>query len=294
MNCTRLCEQFGLSRQGYYKLLRRHSKESTESEQVKGLVRRVRVKHAKMGGKKVHEKIKPQLAQQGIRCSRDRLFSILREGGMLIRKRKRYVKTTQSYHRFFKYQNMVKDKDINGSEQVWASDITYIRTKEKPMYLSLVTDVYSKQIMGWELSDNLRTVNCITAMRMAVGRRQYRDRALIHHSDRGLQYCHPDYIALLEKNSIRVSMTTKHDPYENAVAERVNGILKDEYAIESFRTEKEARREIKAAIRLYNTDRPHLSCGYRTPQQAHRTEGYKLKRWPCKKSTRDMSLVDFK
>ena len=265
-----------------------------ESERVKGLVRKIRVRHAKMGGKKVHKKIKPELIRQGIRCSRDRLFDILRDGGMLIRTRKRYVKTTQSYHRFFKYQNLVKDRDINGSEQVWASDITYIKTREKPMYLSLVTDVYSKQIMGYELSDNLKPASCISAMRMAVARRQYPERALIHHSDRGLQYCHPDYIALLERNGILISMTTKHDPYENAVAERVNGILKGEYAIEGFRTEREARREIRAAIRLYNTERPHLSCGYRTPQQAHRAEGYKLKKWPCKKSTRDMSLVDFK
>jgi transposase InsO family protein len=186
---------------------------------------------------------------------------------------------------------LIKEKEIRASEQVWVSDITYIKTKEKPMYLSLVTDAYSKRIMGWELSDNLKTSSCIKAMQMAVNNRQYNDRELIHHSDRGFQYCHPDYIDLLDKNNIKVSMTTKHDPYENAVAERVNGILKDEYAIESFATEKQARREIRAAIWLYNTDRPHLSCGYKTPQQAHDTEGYILKKWPCKKTTRDMSLV---
>jgi len=243
-----------------------------------------------MGCKKVHFKLKDQLKEHGIYCSRDKLFTILREGDMLIKKRKRYVKTTQSYHRFYKYKNLVQDKLINGSEQVWVSDITYIKTQEKSMYLSLITDVYSKQIMGWELSDNLKTINCIKAMQMAIGQRQYKDRPLIHHSDRGLQYCHPDYTKLLIKNGIEISMTTKHDPYENAVAERVNGILKDEYAIESFKTQKEAQKEIKSSIRLYNTDRPHLSCGYRTPQQAHKQEGFILKKWPFKKTPRDISL----
>jgi putative transposase len=242
------------------------------------MVQVIRKKHTKMGGKKVHKKIKRQLKETGIKCSRDRMFTILRECGMLIKNRKRYVKTTQSYHRFYKHENLVKDKDITGSEQVWVSDITYIKTKEKPMYLSLVTDAYSKQIMGWELSDNLKTISCIKAMKMAISKRQYKDRKLIHHSDRGFQYCHPDYIQLLTDNGIMVSMTTKHDPYENAVAERVNGILKYEYAIESFKTEKQARKEIKASIILYNTDRPHLSCVYKTPKEAHETEGFKLKK----------------
>jgi transposase InsO family protein len=243
-----------------------------------------------MGGKKVHKKIKWRLKEEGIKCSRDRMFTILRESGMLVKKRKRYVKTTQSYHRFYMHKNLIKDMDITGSEQVWVSDITYIKTKEKPLYLSLVTDAYSKQIMGWELSDNLKTISCINAMKMAVSNRQYKDRKLIHHSDRGFQYCHPDYIELLTENEIMVSMTTKHDPYENAVAERVNGILKDEYAIEGFTTEKEAKKEIKASIWLYNTDRPHLSCMYKTPKEAHDTEGFKLKKWPGKITSRDMSL----
>jgi putative transposase len=290
INCTILCKQFGLSRQGYYKLLERDSKEATMSSQVKEMVKQLRKRHTKMGCKKVHKKLKVKLKEKGIYCSRDKMYDILREGDMLIKKRKRYVNTTQSYHRFYKHKNLIKDKEIASSEQVWVSDITYIKTKEKSLYLSLITDVYSKQIMGWELSDNLKTVNCIKAMKMAVSKRQYNERELIHHSDRGFQYCHPDYIKLLNDNNIKVSMTTKHDPYENAVAERVNGILKDEYAIESFTTEKEAYKEIRAAIWLYNTDRPHLSCGYMTPHQAHNKEGYKLKKWPGKKRSRDMSL----
>jgi len=139
------------------------------------------------------------------------------------------MRTTNSYHRFYKYPNLIKDIDINRAEQVWASDITYIRTKEGFMYLSLITDVYSKQVVGYQLSDNLKPINCINALKDAIKSRKYPERSLIHHSDRGLQYCCPDYTDILESNHIGISMTTKHDPYENAVAERINGTLKNEF-----------------------------------------------------------------
>jgi len=210
---------------------------------------------------------------------------------MLIKYRKRFVKTTQSKHMFFKYPNLIKDLDINRAEQVFVSDITYIRTKQGFLHLFLVTDAYSKQIMGWELSDNLKTINAIKALQMAIKNRQYPQRELIHHSDRGFQYCNPAYIAIQDNKGIKPSMTTKYDPCENAVAERVNGILKTEYEIgEGFVGEKDAKREIKYAIWLYNTDRPHMSCHGLTPVVAHKVENFKMKKWPRKFVSRDMSL----
>jgi putative transposase len=237
----------------------------------------------RLGTRKLHYLIKPSLDKMGIRCGRDRLFAILKFEGLLVKKKRNYMRTTNSYHRFYKYPNLIKDIDINRAEQVWASDITYIRTKEGFMYLSLITDVYSKQVVGYQLSDNLKTINCICALKMAVSSRKYPERSLIHHSDRGFQYCNPDYIETLESNNIGISMTTKHDPYENAVAERINGTLKNEFdLVDRLPDQKHAEREINKTIWIYNHLRPHDSCNKLTPIQAHEKESYKLKKWPMR------------
>jgi putative transposase len=255
------------------------------------LVKKKRRRHKRKGSKKVHGELEADFQAEGIKCGRDKFFDILREHNMLIKYRKRFVKTTQSKHMFFKYPNLIKDLDINRAEQVFVSDITYIRTKQGFLHLFLVTDAYSKQIMGWELSNNLKTINAIRALQMAIKNRQYPQRELIHHSDRGFQYCNPAYIAIQDNKGIKPSMTTKYDPCENAVAERVNGILKTEYDIgEGFVGEKDAKREIKYAIWLYNTDRPHMSCHGLTPVVAHKVENFKMKKWPRKFVSRDMSL----
>lgn len=200
-------------------------------KQIVEMVKKKRKLHKRKGSVKVHGELKPDFLSTGIKCGRDKFLNILREENMLIHPRKRFVRTTNSKHKFRTYTNLIVDLDINRAEQVFVSDITYIRTKKGFLYLFLITDAYSKQIMGWELSDNLRTISAIKALRMAIGHRRYPDRSLIHHSDRGLQYCNPAYIAVLEQNGIQPSMTTKYDPYENAIAERVNGILKTEYEI---------------------------------------------------------------
>jgi len=237
----------------------------------------------RLGTRKLHYLIKPSLDKMGIRCGRDRLFAILKFEGLLVKKKRNYMRTTNSYHRFYKYPNLIKDIDINRAEQVWASDITYIRTKEGFMYLSLITDVYSKQVVGYQLSDNLKTINCISALKMAISSRKYPERSLIHHSDRGFQYCNPDYIETLESNNIGISMTTKHDPYENAVAERINGTLKNEFdLVDRLPDQKHAEREINKTIWIYNHLRPHDSCNKLTPIQAHEKESYKLKKWPMR------------
>ena len=257
-------------------MFRAHKSHKQVLEQVKT----IRKRHKNMGGKKLHGKIHPKILELGIKLGRDKFFDLLREENLLVKYRKRYVKTTQSKHLFYKYPNLVQRLDINRAEQVWVSDITYIRTKKGFMYLFLVTDAYSKQIMGWELSDNMKTINALKALKMAVKNRKYPERCLIHHSDRGLQYCSPAYIEALGKNNIDISMTTKYDPYENAVAERVNGILKREYEIgDGFLGYKDALQEIKQTIWLYNTDRPHLSCNGLVPSEAHTKENYPLKKW---------------
>jgi transposase InsO family protein len=285
-----LCKLFGISRQGYYQGLKRNKQEKEVKQQIVKQVKEIRKSHKRMGGKKLHDKLQSKFNELGITYGRDKFFDVLREQNLLVRYRKRYVSTTQSKHLFFKYPNLIHDLDITRAEQVFVSDITYIRTKKGFLYLFLITDAYSKRIMGWVLADNMKTINAIRALKMAIKNRIYPERELIHHSDRGFQYCNPAYIEVLEKNNIKISMTTKYDPYENAVAERVNGILKNEYDIgEGFLGFKDAKAEINYSIWLYNNDRPHLSCHGMVPVQAHIKENYKLKKWSKKFPSGDMS-----
>jgi len=237
----------------------------------------------RVGTKKTYFLIKPDLDRMDIKCGRDKLHAILRNEGMLIKKKKNYMRTTNSYHRYYKHPNLIKDLNINRAEQVWVSDITYIRTNQGWLYLSLITDAYSKQIVGHQLSDNLKAINSINALKTAIRNRKFPDRPLIHHSDRGLQYCCPDYIETLEKNNIGISMTTKHDPYENAVAERVNGTLKNEFDLgDRLPDQKNAERELNKAVWIYNNLRPHESCCYLTPIQAHTKESVEINKWPVR------------
>jgi transposase InsO family protein len=185
---------------------------------------------------------------------------------MLVKKKKNYMRTTNSYHRYYKHPNLIKDIVINRAEQVWVSDITYIRTNEGFMYLSLITDAYSKQIVGYQLSDNLKAINCINALKIAIRTRKY-----------------PDYIETLEKYHINISMTTRHDPYENAVAERINGTLKYEFDLgDRLPDLKHAQREINKSVWVYNNLRPHESCNYLTPLQTHLQESVDVKKWPVR------------
>ena len=283
-------------RQAYYKSIQASGRKRKEKEVIISLVQQQRVMMTRIGTRKLHYLIKPSLDKIGIRCGRDRLNAILKFEGMLVKKKRNYMRTTNSYHRFYKYPNLIKDIEINRAEQVWASDITYIRTGEGFMYLSLITDLYSKQVVGYELSDNLKTINCINALKEAIKGRKYPERSLIHHSDRGFQYCSPDYTETLESNHIDISMTTKHDPYENAVAERINGTLKNEFDLEDrLPDQKHAEREVNKTIWVYNNLRPHDSCNKLTPIQAHAKENYKLKKWPMrfrkKQQENNLSLI---
>jgi putative transposase len=234
----------------------------------------------RLGCKKLHYKLQPEFVKLGIKCGRDKFFKTLKQERLLVKKLKSYTITTNSYHRFNKYPNLIMDTTINRPEQVWVSDITYIRTTQGFMYLSLITDAYSKQIMGYYLSNNMKTESTKKALTMALSNRKYPDMPLIHHSDRGFQYCSPEYTSALEDNNINISMTTKYDPYENAIAERVNGILKQEFILDYGNiTKSDAFRIVNQSISIYNFERPHLSCHYLTPAQAHEFGNYELKKW---------------
>lgn len=250
--------------------------------QVRELVMRLRGKMPRLGTRKLYYLIKAELVQLSIKMGRDVLFKFLKAEHLLIKPKRGYVKTTNSKHWMRKYPNRVKELEITRPEQLWVSDITYIKTATGHHYLSLITDAYSKKIMGYELLDNLSVAGPLNALKMALNKRQY-NQPLIHHSDRGLQYCSADYIEKLTENEIQVSMTENGDPYENAVAERVNGILKHEFLIvDQFKDHLQALAVIKDAIEVYNENRPHLSCQLLTPNATHNQSRIVLKKWKKK------------
>jgi len=240
---------------------------------------RIRSKMPRLGTRKLYHLLKEELAARNIKIGRDVLFNFLRAEQLLIKPKRSYTRTTNSKHWMKKYPNLIIDMEIIRPEQVWVSDITYIKTISGNSYLSLVTDAYSKKIMGYELLDNLSAAGPLNALNMALKNRKYSD-ALIHHSDRGLQYCSSEYVQQLKDNRIHISMTQNGDPYENAIAERVNGILKYEFLwIDGFRDHLQAMEVIKQSIGIYNKDRPHLSCQLMTPEQTHHQQKFKRKLW---------------
>ncbi len=260
-----------------YKRLQRASEALSQNQNVIKLVQKIRYEQPFIGTEKIYGLIKEDLEHMNIKIGRIKLNSILKEHGMLVRKKKKSVITTNSRHRFRKYSNLIKEIEISQAEQVWVADITYIKTDDGFNYLHLITDAYSKRIVGFELSDNLKAESTINALKMALKGRKYPDRKLTHHSDRGLQYCSDDYVQILIDNDIAISMTENSDPYENAIAERVNGILKQEFSIgDGFKNHLMALHEIKKSIYIYNHKRPHRSCEMLTPEKAHLNGKYKL------------------
>lgn len=223
----------------------------------------------RIGGRKVYQLIRPQLIQNNIGFGRDKLFKLLRENGLLIRPRRRYIQTTNSKHWLRKYPNLTKKLTVSMPEQLWVSDITYLKTEEGNCFLGLVTDAYSRKIMGYSIADNMEAATIAKALNMAIQNRQY-DHATIHHSDRGLQYCSKEYVNLAANNNIVMSMTEQSDPYENALAERMNRTIKEEFCLDHvLPTRSLTISAVKEAIELYNNYRPHLSLSYKTPTQQH-------------------------
>jgi len=275
------CELFGYSKQAYYKQTRFKIQSLVKLENAKSLVLGLRRQMPRIGTRKLYYLLRDEFSQDQIKMGRDKLFDLLRNEGLLIFKRKRYTITTNSKHWMKKYPNLIKDLTIHRPEQVWAADITYIDTVENGnCYLHLITDVYSKQIMGYELCDNMEASSTLKALKMAIKNRQYKEQPLIHHSDRGLQYCSKIYTKTLINNKIIISMTENGDPYENAVAERVNGILKDEFGLsEQLINKVEANKQTAQSIEIYNSLRPHLSCQMLTPNKMHLQQKITIKRY---------------
>ncbi|QJD81514.1 IS3 family transposase [Spirosoma rhododendri] len=276
-----LCDLFGVTRQAYYEAAVQEKKTSVAHMLVLRLVSDLRRDMPLLGTRKLFYLLQPELEQHQIKMGRDQLFDLLGFHGLLIRRRKRMVKTTDSYHWLKKYPNRIKDIIVDGPEQLWVSDITYIRTVNGFSYLSLVTDAYSRKVVGFSLYPTLEAVGCVLALKMALkNRKRGSGPTLIHHSDRGIQYCSADYIALLEADQIAISMTQSGSPYDNALAERVNGIIKNEFFSQKIhQNHQQAEEEIARAVAHYNQKRPHASVDYLTPESAHLQIGILKKRW---------------
>jgi len=242
---------------------------NNQKDEVLEMVRSRRHIQPREGTKKLYSGIKAQLKAKGIKVGRDKLFDILRDHEMLIKPRKSHVKTTNSNHQYKKYDNLVKDFRPTGKNQLWVSDITYIRTVNGFCYLALITDAYSRKIVGYDISDSLELEGALRALKKALRRLPAGQRP-IHHSDRGIQYCSHEYTRLLKKNELTISMASKGNCYENALAERVNGILKQEFFLDqNFINKTHAIKASKESIKIYNNKRLHIKLGYKTPESVH-------------------------
>lgn len=274
-----MCGLFGKSRQAYYQQKNHNYKSAIQSEILLQLVDHERKLMPRIGGRKLLHKLKPLLVGD-LEVGRDAFFDFLREHGRLVRKKRYRVKTTFSNHWLRKYPNLIKDFIPNGPHQLWVSDITYVQTAEGFVYLFLITDAYSRKIIGWSVSETLEAKHAVKALHMALKQLPKGITGVFHHSDRGVQYCCDNYVKLLKKNGIKISMTENGDPLENAIAERVNGILKTEWLYNiDIKTKAVAVRKIDKIIWVYNTQRPHGSINMLTPQLAHNQSGELKRHW---------------
>lgn len=280
-----VCGLFGKTRQSWYKQHKGLNEALLQDAIILDHIREIRQQMPRIGTRKLHYMLLPILAQHGIDVGRDKLFNLLATYGLLVRRRKRKkMFTTDSRHPFKKYPNLVRGLEVLRPDHLWVSDITYISLKNQYCYLSLITDAYSRSIRGYCLWPSLKKAGPLNALKMAMDSRPQSSDELIHHSDRGLQYCCTDYIDALTKRNILVRMTEKGDPYENALAERVNGILKSEFGLDSaFDSFEQAAEHVNKVIAIYNTLRPHASINYLTPHQADQQQGQIPAKWKPRK-----------
>lgn len=270
VNVQRVCEKLGMSRQNYYARRWQRQRREVDGELVAQVVRRERQLQPRLGVRKLHHKVKGELAEAGVRLGRDRMFEELGQRGLLVPPLPaQYPHTTQSRHKLPVFRNLVTEVVVEMPNQVWVSDLTYIRTREGYLYLSLITDKYSRQIVGWHVAESLEALGCVKALEIALAVMPEGARP-IHHSDRGSQYCSHEYVERLEQAGLAVSMTETNHCAENALAERMNGILKQEYGLgQEFATKAQGRAAAGQGVWLYNTQRPHTALGYRTPADVH-------------------------
>lgn len=264
-----VCEAHGVSCQAFYQYQKRQTNERLKQEIVLQLVCQVRVRQPNIGVRKLYHLLKPQFEKLDCQFGRDALFQLLRDHGLLIESAKRGHSTTDANHRFHRYPNRIAHLIVDRVHQVFVADITYLQTLEGFVYLALITDLFSRKIVGFDVSASLSVDGALSACKMAI-RPVSTPNALIHHSDRGVQYCCHAYTQFLNSRGVQLSMTQNGDVYQNAVAERVNGILKIEFLLnQTFRSIQHAIRCVKQSVFIYNTERPHLSLGYQTPQDVY-------------------------
>lgn len=269
---AKLCGWFGITRQAYYQNNWDGISTTIEEDLVIQKVKEIRRNHPRIGTRKLYEMLLPFMLEHQIKMGRDALFAMLSANQMLVRRRKRRIQTTNSFHWLRKYPNLIRNFSLTAPNQLWVSDITYwkINTGEH-LYISFITDAYSHKIVGYQVADTLEAIESIHALQMALsalGAESHLN--LIHHSDRGIQYCSHAYVKLLQDYNIKISMTENGDPLENAVAERINGIIKDEY-LEAYEINclKDAQELLKEVVELYNNERPHMSISNLTPNHIH-------------------------
>jgi putative transposase len=267
---SRVCQKLGMTRQNYYARRRQRQRRQVDGELVVGLVQRERRMQPRLGTRKLYHLLKTELEQAGVRIGRDRMFEELRRRDLLLAPLPAvYPHTTQSWHNLPVFSNLLKNKQVQGPNEVWVSDLSYLRTREGYLYLALVTDKYSRKIVGWNVGDTLEALGCVKALERALAQLP-KHRKPIHHSDQGSQYCCHEYVKRLQERGLGISMTETNHCAENALAERMNGILKQEYGLGGeFAGKADGRRAAAQSIQLYNTKRPHTALGYRVPQEVH-------------------------
>jgi transposase InsO family protein len=281
ISLVRFCRLLGITRQALYQHSWRREELNIEAELIIQQVIEIRKRHPVIGTRKLYLMLQPFLLEHQIKIGRDKLFDLLAAYKLLVRRRQRRISTTQSYHRFHKYSNLIREMKVTHINQLWVSDITYYKLAGKFVYLSFVTDAYSRKVIGHHVAETLETIHSLKALQMAIdGLDPSIQTNLVHHSDRGIQYCSNGYVSLLEKNHIQISMTENGDPLENPIAERINGIIKDEYLKRyHYNTMKELQEKLSQIVPLYNNERPHSSCSMITPAKVYEQNTPIQRKW---------------
>lgn len=273
-----ICRLLGYTPQAYHKKSKHLLVKEIQEDLILQEVRVLRIDQPKCGTRKLLEMLQPYLKQHQISLGRDVFFEMLAKNKLLIRKRRRTIKTTNSNHHFRRYPNLAKDFTALKAHELWVADITYIPLKDRFAYLFLITDAYSRKIVGFHVSDDMKVSSAVVALKKALDQKPA-ETIVIHHSDRGIQYCSHEYVGLLQQQHAMISMTQSGDPLENAIAERVNGILKTELISSSYADIDKASIGIARAITIYNYKRRHSSLNYQIPNDVHSQEGPQIRRW---------------
>ena len=279
-----MCAVFGYSKQAYYKQLQHNTNTVVKEEVIVGLIKKKREIWKRGSGRNLHKCLQKEFKTHSIKIGRDKFFDVLRNNHLLIKSKRCRTKTTCSYHHFNRYKNLIENTVPARANEVWVADITYLwlKPQDKFCYLSVITDLYSRKIVGHCVHESLNVKGCIAALKQALRNRKDKNESLIHHSDRGVQYCCHAYVKLLQKQQVQISMTQTGDPLENAVAERIHKTIKEEFTDDrqiNFCNIDQAKTEIKKFIEFYNQQRPHRSLQWLTPNEADQCTGALRRVW---------------